>query len=60
MLPSLLGLVVVFDVASAKVAAKFRAHEKNVRGLAYDAAENTLLTCSFDRSVRLWRQRPQQ
>ena len=46
--------MVVFEVASAKVVATFCAHEKNVRGLAYDHAEGVLLTCSFDRTVKLW------
>jgi hypothetical protein len=49
------GWVYVFAVGSAKVVGKFKAHEKNVRGLAYDAAANALLTCSFDRSLKVFK-----
>lgn len=48
------GGVEVFEVATAKVVASFRAHEKNVRGLAYDPENNLLLTCSFDRTLRIF------
>ncbi len=48
------GWVYVFDVATARVVTKFKAHDKNVRGLAYDAANNLLLTCSFDRTTKVF------
>lgn len=49
------GALCVFHVGSArKVATLSAAHAKNVRGLAYDAPHNLLLTCSFDRTVKLW------
>ncbi|GAB4820603.1 hypothetical protein N2152v2_007649 [Parachlorella kessleri] len=48
------GWVYVFDVATARVVANFKAHDKNVRGLAYDAANNLLLTCSFDRTTKVF------
>lgn len=48
------GWVCIFNVGSAKVEDKVKAHDKNCRNLCYDAANNTLLTCSFDRSVKVF------
>ena len=49
------GQVYVYSTASAKVVQKVRAHEgKNVRGLWWDEDNGLLLTCSFDRSVKVW------
>lgn len=49
------GGVYVYEVGSARVVATLAAHpSKNVRGLAYDGVNNLLLTCSFDRSVKMF------
>ena len=37
-----------------QVVANFKAHEQNVRWLDYDAERNLLMTCSFDRTVRIY------
>ena len=46
----------VFHVGSGKVVAKLPAHRINVRDLAYDGERNQLLTCSFDKTVKVFRQ----
>lgn len=50
------GWVHAFAVGNARVVEKFKAHEKNVRGLLYDVQSNLLLTCSFDRTAKVWEQ----
>ena len=37
-----------------QVAKSFKAHEKNVRALVYDAEHNMLLTGSFDRTLSIY------
>ena len=48
------GGVCTFHLGTSRLVATLTAHSKNVRGLCYDAQHNLLLTCSFDRSVKLW------
>ena len=48
------GGLAIFHVGSAKRVALLPAHARNVRGLAVDGAANLLLTCSFDRTVKVW------
>lgn len=49
------GGLCIFHVGSAKRVATLAAHSKNVRGLVYDACNNLLLTCSFDRTVKIFK-----
>ncbi|GAX79155.1 hypothetical protein CEUSTIGMA_g6595.t1 [Chlamydomonas eustigma] len=44
-----------FHVGSGKVVSKLAAHKINVRDMNYDASRNLLATCSFDKSVRIFR-----
>jgi COMPASS component SWD3 len=46
--------VSVFDVASGRVCAKLHGHKGVVRDLWYDAEKDLLLTCGYDKSVRVW------
>lgn len=48
--------VCVYHVGTAKVVATLRGHAINVRSLHYDAASNKLVTCSFDKSVKVFEQ----
>ncbi|KAL4457940.1 hypothetical protein ABPG75_012805 [Micractinium tetrahymenae] len=48
------GGLCIFHLGSAKRVATVAAHAKNLRALAYDARNNLLLTCSFDRTVKMW------
>ncbi|KAK9832909.1 hypothetical protein WJX74_001562 [Apatococcus lobatus] len=50
------GWVYIFHVGSAKLVHKFKAHESNTRGLSYDPQLNTLATCSFDKTVKIYAQ----
>ncbi|KAJ3178292.1 hypothetical protein HDU87_003604 [Geranomyces variabilis] len=47
-------LVYVFDVASGQVVAKLGGHSEVVRCVAFDADSRRLLSCSFDKTVRIW------
>lgn len=49
------GQIYTFHVGSGKVVSKYKAHEQNVRWIDYDPKRNLLLTCSFDRSVRVFK-----
>ena len=44
----------VFHVGSCKVVSKLPAHKINVRDLHYDPLSNRLLTCSFDKTVKVF------
>lgn len=48
------GGLCIFHLGSAKRVATVAAHAKNLRALAYDGTNNLLLTCSFDRTVKVW------
>ncbi|KAL3139799.1 hypothetical protein ABBQ38_004100 [Trebouxia sp. C0009 RCD-2024] len=48
------GTVSVFHVGTTKVEAQLKAHMKNVRALDYNATTNTLVTCSFDKTVKVF------
>ncbi|KAL4426975.1 hypothetical protein ABPG77_009536 [Micractinium sp. CCAP 211/92] len=48
------GRLCIFHRGSAKRVATVAAHAKNLRALAYDGTNNLLLTCSFDRTVKVW------
>ncbi|PRW32536.1 WD40 repeat isoform B [Chlorella sorokiniana] len=48
------GGVCVFHLGSCSKVATLVAHSKNVRSLAYDGTNNLLLTCSFDRTVKVF------
>ncbi|KAL0056020.1 hypothetical protein WJX82_006755 [Trebouxia sp. C0006] len=48
------GHVYVFHVGTTKVEAQLKAHLKNVRALDYNAETNTLVTCSFDKAVKVF------
>ncbi len=48
--------VYVYHVGTAKVVATLRGHSVNVRALHYDAVSNKLVTCSFDKSVKVYEQ----
>lgn len=48
------GALCVFHLGTARRVATIPAHAKNVRALCYDGAANALLTCSFDRSVKVF------
>jgi hypothetical protein len=47
------GHLYIYHVGSAKVVATVKVHDKNVRGLDYDPIRNVLVTCSFDRTVKV-------
>ncbi|CAK0734557.1 hypothetical protein CVIRNUC_000448 [Coccomyxa viridis] len=49
------GYVYVFHVGTAKVVQSFKAHEKNVRSLDYDASNGILVTGSFDKKCQIWK-----
>ena len=38
----------------SQVVAKFKAHTQNVRWLDYDADKNLLMSCSFDKTVKVF------
>lgn len=48
------GGLCIFHLGSARRVAMVAAHAKNLRALAYDATNNLLLSCSFDKTVKLW------
>eukprot|EP00884_Botryococcus_braunii_P021127 jgi/Botrbrau1/7699/Bobra.0159s0136.1 len=48
------GQLFVYHVGSSRVVATLRIHDKNVRGLHYDSERNLLVTCSFDRTVKIF------
>jgi len=48
------GQVWVFHVGKSKVIAKLSAHSINVRYLEVDTQHGVLVTCSYDKSVKLW------
>lgn len=48
------GTVCVFHVGTTKVEAHLKAHLKNARALDYNPATNTLATCSFDKTVKVF------
>ncbi len=50
----LLLQVWVFHVGTAKVVAKIAGHKINVRGMDRDQERNLLLTCSFDKTFKVW------
>jgi WD40 repeat protein len=37
-----------------QVVAKFKAHSQNVRWLDYDPNRNLLISCSFDKTVKIF------
>ncbi len=44
------------QVGTAKVVATLIAHRgSNIRGLSYSASANALATCSYDKTVRVFR-----
>lgn len=46
--------VAVLDIVGGKTAHKLVGHEINVRDVALQPFTNRLLTCSFDKSCRVW------
>ncbi|KAI8824040.1 WD40-repeat-containing domain protein [Fimicolochytrium jonesii] len=46
--------VYVFDVPSGQVVKRLEGHTGVVRGLGYDGERQQLVSCSFDRTVRVW------
>jgi len=49
------GNIWVFHVGSAKAIHQAQAHSINVRNLQVDSASGVLVTCSYDKSVKLWK-----
>ncbi|KAJ3158119.1 hypothetical protein HDU86_003071 [Geranomyces michiganensis] len=47
-------MVYVFDVASGQVVAKLGGHLEVVRCVAFDPDSRRLVSCSFDKTVRIW------
>ncbi len=56
MLPALPLQVWVFHVGTCKVVAKLQGHKINVRDLVYDTQSRQLITCSFDKSLKVYGQ----
>lgn len=48
------GTVEVLHLGSGKSLAHISAHKINVRNLWYDTTRRVLLTCSFDKTVKIW------
>jgi len=48
------GQIYVFHTGTGKVVSKFKAHTQNVRWLDYDAERNLLISCSFDKTVKVF------
>lgn len=48
------GDVHVYGVASERVECRIAAHSKTVRALDASASGSLLVTCSFDKFVRVW------
>lgn len=54
---SIQNLQLSLDLAP-QVVHTFKAHEKNVRAMSYDANDQTLVTGSFDRKCQVWKESP--
>ena len=46
--------VAILDIATGKTAASVKGHEVNVRGVAVHPTRNWMLSCSFDKTCRVW------
>eukprot|EP00842_Homolaphlyctis_polyrhiza_P004143 jgi/Hompol1/472/HPOL_002503-RA len=46
---------VVYHVGSGRIVSKLAGHEGLIRQIAFDPVLNALLTCSYDKTVRVWR-----
>ena len=46
--------VMIYDLAAGRVTKKLAGHEDGVLGVAYSRDGSRLLTCSYDKTVRLW------
>eukprot|EP00730_Choanoeca_flexa_P014349 TRINITY_DN6245_c0_g1_i3.p1 TRINITY_DN6245_c0_g1~~TRINITY_DN6245_c0_g1_i3.p1 ORF type:complete len:399 (+),score=96.66 TRINITY_DN6245_c0_g1_i3:90-1199(+) len=47
--------IVCWDIRSEAIAFKLSGHEALIRALVYDEANKMLITCSYDKTVRLWK-----
>ncbi|KAJ1339148.1 hypothetical protein BSLG_006286 [Batrachochytrium salamandrivorans] len=45
----------VYHVSSGKVISKLTGHEGLIRNIAFDNVSNALVSCSYDRTVRVWK-----
>ncbi|EGF80380.1 hypothetical protein BATDEDRAFT_19556 [Batrachochytrium dendrobatidis JAM81] len=45
---------IVYHIASGRIINKLTGHEGLVRGITFDVAANALVSCSYDRTVRVW------
>ena len=48
------GCVYVWELRSQRVVARLRGHTRVVRDVAFDPANNTIFSASFDGTIRLW------
>eukprot|EP00049_Salpingoeca_infusionum_P003399 m.66179 g.66179 ORF g.66179 m.66179 type:complete len:448 (-) comp12107_c0_seq1:218-1561(-) len=46
--------IIVWDTTTQQVVSRLSGHTGVIRDMAYSAALNTLVSCGFDKSVRLW------
>lgn len=51
---TVLGGVVIWDLFSGTIQHNFTSHEGSIFGLAFSDSGDTLVSCSDDRSIRLW------
>jgi len=47
------GLITIFDPEGKKIAGEFKAHENNISGIIF-YGDKRLITCSFDKSIKIW------
>eukprot|EP00457_Paulinella_chromatophora_P007929 gb/GEZN01007955.1/.p1 GENE.gb/GEZN01007955.1/~~gb/GEZN01007955.1/.p1 ORF type:complete len:430 (-),score=69.70 gb/GEZN01007955.1/:194-1462(-) len=48
------NLIYCWDAASEKVVATLKGHDRQVRDLDFDPSSQSLISCGFDRSVKIW------
>jgi COMPASS component SWD3 len=46
--------IYVFDVVTGRVMSKLTGHEGVVRDLSFNSGKNILVSCGFDKTVRMW------
>ncbi|KND00990.1 uncharacterized protein SPPG_04086 [Spizellomyces punctatus DAOM BR117] len=46
--------ICVFDVVSGQIMRKLEGHTDVIRGISFDADAERLISCSFDKTVRVW------
>lgn len=51
---TVLGGVVIWDMTSGTIKHNFTSHEGSIFGLAFSSDSQKLISCSDDRSIRLW------